>query len=624
LGAFTRTIVLQPVESDGVLTPKRVDPERANAHLRAGGTVTPGDRRILLRVVGAYAALSVLWILLSDHAIAVVVRDADLLTSIQSIKGVAFVVLSAGVLFGLLARELRSRRAAEADLDAARGRFRAAFDSSSVYMALLRRRDRMIVDVNAAWAEALGHRRSELVGRTLAEAGLEVDEEQKARLREQLSRNRSVQGFEHGLTGRNGRRIELLSCVDSVSVAGEQGWLFVASDITHLRRSEAELRALERQFQQAQKMEALGTLAGGVAHDFNNLLGVIMSYADFARESLPPGHVARDDLAEVISAGKRATALTQQLLAFCRQQATEPAVIHLDEAVTELRKMLGRLIGEDIELNVDIPSDLPPIFMDPQLFDQVIINLAVNARDAMPRGGTVRLAADVVEVESGEARATRWVRLQVRDTGHGMDAETQQRAFEPFFSTKGAEGTGLGLSLVYGAIKQAGGEIVIDSEVGKGTRFDLAFPTADVERLDAASARDVRTRDLQGTESILVVEDEGPVRELVRRILSRHGYEVTTAADAAEALRLLEEKGRPVHLVVSDVVLPRMSGVELGRELSRVAPQTPILFMTGYVDDTAQRHGLPADTGDLNLIRKPFNATDFVERVRALLDAPRG
>ncbi len=392
-------------------------------------------------------------------------------------------------------------------------------------------------------------------------------------------------------------------------------------DITDRKLAEEERKRLQSQLLQSQKIESIGRLAGGVAHDFNNLLSVVLSYARFAMETVPEGDPLRADLDEIARAGERAAALTRQLLAFSRKQVLEPEVLSLNEVIAGIESMLRPLLGEDIDMELRLCEGRDGIMADPGQIDLVIMNLAVNARDAMPRGGKLIIETAHVELDGhvgGEPG--RFVVLSVTDTGTGMDAATEEHIFEPFFTTKEkGKGTGLGLSTVYGIVKQSGGNISVDSEPGRGTTFKVYLPWVDA----AAAATERRPALVMGTgsETVLVVEDEDGVRKIAERILRGAGYRVQTASNGEEALRLCEKHDGEIDLLLTDVVMPRMSGRELAERLARTSPKLKVLFMSGYADD-AIAHGTVLGPG-MRLIGKPFAAAELTRRVREALDSER-
>ena len=389
-------------------------------------------------------------------------------------------------------------------------------------------------------------------------------------------------------------------------------------------RDVTDQRRLQQQVLQSQKMEAVGRLAGGVAHDFNNLLTVITSYSDLLLEDLAPGDAKRDDLEQVRKAADGAAALTRQLLAFSRQQVVEPRVVSLNTVVEGLQKILRRVIGEDIEVTIALAPDLGSVRADVGQLEQVLMNLVVNARDAMPTGGRLTVETANVEHDPEYARdreaaaVRRFAMLAVTDTGCGMDEATKARIFEPFFTTKETgKGTGLGLATVYGIVKQAGGFIWVYSEPGQGTSFKIYLPAVDAtaERTTAAAT----TPAPRGTETVLLVEDAAAVRAVTKQMLERQGYTVLEAPDGEAGLRLAQRHRGVIHLLLTDVVMPRVGGRELAEQLTRLRPDVKVLYASGYTDDSVVRHGI-LESGTAYL-QKPFSPESLARKVRDVLDA---
>jgi two-component system cell cycle sensor histidine kinase/response regulator CckA len=386
-----------------------------------------------------------------------------------------------------------------------------------------------------------------------------------------------------------------------------------------------ERSKLEQQLRQAQKMEAVGRLAGGIAHDFNNLLSVIMSYGELAIEPLKSGDPLRDDLQEILGAARKATALTRQLLAFSRQQVLQARVIDLGQVIGAMRPMLARILGEDVELAFLTSSESDRVLADPGQIEQVVMNLAVNARDAMPEGGKLTIDITSAELEAKDVGAHLgmtpgpYVMLAVSDTGVGMDAATRARVFEPFFTTKDVgKGTGLGLSTVFGIVKQTGGHVLVESEPNRGTTFKIYLP-----RTDRAADADVSppaTTVAGGSETILLVEDEDKVRAVACAILRRKGYRVLEAANGGEAYLVATDFPEKIHLLVTDVVMPRMSGRKLVEHLGPRRPDMKVLFASGYTDDAIVHHGV-LDAG-VPFLQKPFTPDGLLRKVREVLDRP--
>ncbi|HVR26966.1 MAG TPA: ATP-binding protein [Candidatus Polarisedimenticolia bacterium] len=387
-----------------------------------------------------------------------------------------------------------------------------------------------------------------------------------------------------------------------------------------------ERRALEQQLQQSQKMEAVGRLAGGIAHDFNNLLMVISGYSEFLLDRLGPDPALRGPAQEIAGASQRASSLTRQLLAFSRKQMLAPKILDLNGVVTENLKMLTRVIGEDIDLLMVPASSLGAVRADAGQIDQVIMNLAVNARDAMPSGGKLTIETSNVSLDEDYARfhaplrAGDYVMLSISDTGLGMDSETQSHIFEPFFTTKGPKGTGLGLSTVYGIVKQSGGYIWVYSEPGKGSTFKIYLPRV-AERVEPAQVvvPEEPAVTEPGTETILLAEDEANLRYLARQFLEKQGYRVIEAADGAVAMQIAVAHEGIIHLLLTDVIMPGMNGRELAQRISEIRPNTKVLYMSGYTENVIGHNGTL--DADVRLLQKPFTLRDLKSKVREVLDS---
>lgn len=396
-------------------------------------------------------------------------------------------------------------------------------------------------------------------------------------------------------------------------------------DMTEQNRAEEERDRLDRQLQQSQKMESIGRLAGGVAHDFNNLLTVINNYAELLAADLRDADPMKEDILQIREAGMRAAALTSRLLAFSRKQVMEPIVFELNEVVANMEKILRRVLGEDLDFQALLADDLGRVRADPGQIEQVLMNLAINAKDAMPDGGSLTIETAEVELDENYASqhpdvlAGRFAMLAVTDTGSGMTAEVLERVFEPFYTTKDRDqGTGLGLATVYGIVKQSGGNIFVYSEPGKGTTFKVYLPLVEAEKPEQPT--EVDTTDLRGKETILIVEDDQAVRNLTRRILASAGYKTLTAANGGEALLECEQHEGKIHLVLTDVVMPKMSGKELSDRLAKISPNLKVLFMSGYTDNAIVHHGI-LDEGT-HFIAKPFTSSSLLEKVRSVLTCP--
>ena len=414
--------------------------------------------------------------------------------------------------------------------------------------------------------------------------------------------------------------------ISNVFMAATGEFLCFARDLSDSKRAAEALRQSEEQLRQSQKMEAIGRLAGGVAHDFNNLLTVINANAEVALGLVYENDPLHGDLTEIRKAAGRAATLTRQLLAFSRREFIQPRVVCLNEIVTEMEKMLRRLIGEDVDLVTRLEADLDNVKADPGQLEQVLVNLAVNARHAMPRGGQLTVTTRNCELSrpkpthDGDVSAGHYVLLSMSDTGHGMAADLLPRIFEPFFTTKSSDGgTGLGLAMVYGIVKQSSGHVVVGSEPGVGTTFDIYLPRENARRETAVPVHARASHAING-ETILLVEDEEAVRNLVRRVLVGAGYRVLAADNGGEALLICEREQGPIDMILTDVIMPHMSGRELVDRLSTLRPDLKVLFASGYTSDALEHHGVRGDGP--HFIAKPFNVSEIRRKVREVLDAP--
>jgi PAS domain S-box-containing protein len=488
-----------------------------------------------------------------------------------------------------------------------------------------------IHEANDAYLKMIGYSRDELLRGDIRWADLTPPDVGHLSIRagKQLEASGVAPPWETESFRRDGSRVPILV---GVAMLEYPKCIAFVADLTERKQAEAArwraeelLRQNEDQLRQAQKMEAVGRLAGGVAHDFNNVLSVILSYGELILSDLKTGDPLRPDIEEIHKAASRAAGLTHQLLLLTRQQVVEPMVIDLDELLTGMGKMVQRLLGEDVEL-VSASTSEGRVLVDRSHVEQVILNLVVNARDAMPLGGkltieTANVVLDADYVRSHvSAKAGPHVRMTVSDTGIGMDLETQTRIFEPFFTTKEkGKGTGLGLSTVFGIVQQSGGNIRVSSELGKGTTFEIYLPRVDAEVGVSRSTMPPAT--LRGTETILLVEDEEPVRAVTMNILRRRGYRVIPAQHPGEALLLCEQHPGPIDLLLTDVVMPNMGGPELAKRLTAMRPQMKVLCMSGYTDDATVRHGL-LETGAF--LQKPITPASLTRKVREVLDGIGG
>jgi two-component system cell cycle sensor histidine kinase/response regulator CckA len=467
--------------------------------------------------------------------------------------------------------------------------------------------------------------RGEAVGRPLYFLVPREAEAEQRRILATVASGEAVGQYESKRVRKDGSLVDVAIIMSPVrdALGAIVGVSKIGRDLTARRVAEAAHRKTEDQFRQAQKMEAVGRLAGGIAHDFNNLLSVVMSYASLAMDGLKVGDPLLADLREIETAGRRATELTKQLLAFSRQQILQPRVVDLNRIIAGMGSMLRRLLGEDVELTTVLGQEVGRVLADPGQLEQVVMNLAVNARDAMPQGGKLTIATSNTVLELGQisgpvdAVPGPYVLLAISDNGVGMDAETRSRIFEPFFTTKPVgKGTGLGLATVFGIVQQSGGYVSAYSELGVGTTFKIHLPRTDRGADPVVDGAPPPL--LRGNETILLVEDEAQVRVVAATILRRYGYNVLETSNGGEAYLVSREFPAKIHLLLTDVVMPRMSGRKLSEELASQRPEMKVLFASGYTDDAIVHHGV-LESG-VALLQKPFTPEGLLRKVREVLD----
>jgi PAS domain S-box-containing protein len=512
-------------------------------------------------------------------------------------------------------RDITARKRAEADHQ----RLATAIEQAAE-VVVVTDRDGSIVYVNPAFEAVTGYSRAEVLGHNprLLKSGAQSEGFYRA-LWETISSGKNW----HGRIVNKKKDGTLYT--EDATISPVRDPAGAITSYVAVKRDITPDLALEAQFLQAQKMEGIGRLAGGIAHDFNNLLSVILSCTAFVAEGLREGDPLLDDLLEVTKAGERAAGLTRQLLAFSRKQVLQPEPLDLNRIAAGIEKMLDRILGEDIELHLTLAADLGRTMADPGQIEQVIMNLAVNARDAMPEGGLLTIETSNVELDAEYAASHMavkpgpYVMLAVTDTGCGIDEQTKGRIFEPFFTTKEpGKGTGLGLSTVYGIVKQTGGTVWVYSEPGRGTTFKVYLPRDLSAGLAPVTKPPAVPRRAKGNETILVVEDEEALRMVARRTLEAAGYKVLTAADGEEALVASDRHPGEIHLLLTDVVMPRMGGRALAAKLSKTRPGLEVLYMSGYTGDAIVHHGV-LEVGT-HFLAKPFSSADLTRRVREVLD----
>jgi two-component system cell cycle sensor histidine kinase/response regulator CckA len=513
-------------------------------------------------------------------------------------------------------RDLTEQKRVQNEMLESEERFRRLFDSNTIGIAIADLSGNTL-EANDAYLDMLGVTREDLLAgkvrwNELTPAEHSVRDQIAV---EELQRTGVASPWEKEFLRKDGTRVPVLIGVAMLK-ASEASCIAYVVDLTERRR-------LEGQILQAQKMEAVGQLAGGVAHDFNNLLTIILGYTDLLAAKLDPGSLELEELGEIRTAGERAASLTRQLLAFSRQQVLERKVLDVNALIAHTQKMLRRLIGEDVEIVTVLDPALRRVFADAGQLEQVIMNLAVNARDAMPRGGKLTIETANVELDEAYARLHQTVRpgsyvmIAVSDTGVGMNSGTLAHIFEPFFTTKErGKGTGLGLATVYGIVKQSGGYVWVYSEVGKGTTFKTYLPLVE-EGGEAEPVPAAEPASLVGSETVLLVEDEESVRALSRSILKSYGYTVLEAGSGMDGLDVALHYPLPIHLLLTDVVMPEMGGLDLASRLEALRPGVRVLYMSGYTDDAVFRHGL-LEKGRM-FLQKPFTPKTLARKVREAL-----
>lgn len=515
----------------------------------------------------------------------------------------------------ILVHDITERRRSDEQLRQSQERFSKAFRSSPIGITISSEANGRYLDANPTFLTLLGYDRDELLGRTVEELEIWEEPQQRNLLFSQLNSSQPTKPVEASFRTRSGelRRVEIAA--ERILVNDEPCILAITQDVT-------EAKLLEQQFRQSQKMEAVGRLAGGIAHDFNNMLGVIIGYSEIAREQVPAEHPSQKHLQEIRKAANRATDLTRQLLAFSRQQVLSPRALNLNSVVHHVSKMLRAVIGEDISLVLRPTEPLGSVCADLGQIEQVLMNLAVNARDAMPKGGTIVIETANTDLEPSSAQRQQavspgpYVTISVTDNGVGMDESVKARLFEPFFTTKEpGKGTGLGLSTAYGIVKQSGGYIWVKSEPDKGATFTICLPRVDqlAENLAPTTVPAVRPK---GTETLLVVEDEEALRSLVTSVLEMNGYSVVAADGAMSALALIQQFEHNIDLILTDVILPGTSGPEMVETLKGKWPELKVLYMSGYVGTAMLQRGVDQD---IALLAKPFSVSELLVKVREVL-----
>jgi len=525
-----------------------------------------------------------------------------------------------------LEAEIVERKRAVEALRENEDKFYRAFHTSPYALTITRTKDGKFIEINDAFSIITGFTREESLDNSSLGLNLWVDQEDRRMVVSDLMAGKRVVSREFLFKGKNGRIITGLFSAQMIPVNNETCILSSINDITDHKQAEQEKAKLEEQFHQAQKLDSIGRLAGGVAHDLNNLLTPILGYGEMLLSDAAGNGTTEKPLQQIVNAGKRARDLVRQLLAFSRKQALQYKNFDMNALLSDFEKLLRRTIREDVAIRMNLAESLPLIKGDVGQLEQVVMNLVVNAQDAMPDGGHLTIETARVELDESYSEGHRdvtpgpYVMLMINDTGCGMDPDTREHLFEPFFTTKEKDkGTGLGLATVYGIVKQHGGNIWVYSEPGLGTTFKVYLPVStDSPGPDKADSKTLSESELYGSETILVVEDNPQVRNLTRAILRRQGYKVLAAENGKEGISMMDRHEGPVHLLLTDVIMPDMNGRQLFERISQTYSDVKVLYMSGYTDNVIAHHGV-IDPG-VQFIQKPFSMKDLAAKVRETLD----
>ena len=577
--------------------------------------VTPN--RNVTRLLVVYVLWSVLWVLLSDHLLHYLLRlPAPLLWSEEMLKALIYVATTA-VILGFVVRE--QHKESERDRLADQSKLRSIQAANLIGIATWS--DRQVIEANDALLNMTGYSRADLQAGRIRTTELLAPEyyEQEKQARKEVAETGRSRIFEGELICKNGSRVAVVGGRAMVAGQPEMRIGYVL-DITPLKRAQEEQRQLEEQLQRTQQLNTLGQLTGGIAHDFNNLLGVIVGYTALMEADLPEGDPKRENTTEVLKAAEKGRTLVRSLLKFSQKDIAHPELLDVNAALSELEKILSRVIGDTIQLRLAPGERVGCVFIDSTQFEQIVMNLVVNARDAMPQGGVVTIATSKIRIEPGEERLRElkpgeYVVIKVSDTGVGMDRDVRDRIFEPFFSTKKhAGGSGLGLAIVYGAVKQNGGAIRVDSQPGKGTVFSVFLPwAAEHARRDVAAPAPASKG---GSETILLIEDDGEMRNMLAYILRGFGYTVLPASDGQRGVEAAREYRGKIHLVLTDIVMPHLGGPDAVEQIRRERPDIKALMMTGFADP-ARLAGRSFE--DASILEKPITPETLARRIREVL-----
>lgn len=577
---------------------------------------------------------------LNDHPLIIWAQAAFIFIMFGSVMVIAPGILQRRLLESLLANKKESERLAESNLRLKKeilerqkaeqamleseGKFRAAFQTSPDAIAVNRMSDGLYREINEGFLSIMGYQRDDLIGCSSLELNIWKNIEDRERMVKALKDHGYMENLEAQFVRKDGAIRYGLMSATTIDWSGEKNILSITRDITDLKMAEEEKCKLEEQFHQAQKMETVGRLAGGVAHDFNNLLTGISGNVSLIKMDLSPTSSTYDDLNEIGSAADRAKELTSQLLAFSRKQVIHPKVINLNDLITNMHKMLCRIIGEDVDIETIPTKNLGQIKADPGQIEQIIVNLSVNARDALPKGGKIVIETSEVNLGEGyckiypNVKPGNYVMLAISDNGEGMDEETQKKIFDPFFTTKAeGQGTGLGLATVYGIIKQHNGHVKVYSEVKQGTVVKAYFPLVQEKAQRIRHKAPGKTLP-KGDETVFVVEDDKAVRNIAIKILTRLGYNVISADNGFNAIEMMDKNNLSIDLLFTDVLMPIINGRELADKVLEKYPDTKVLFTSGYTENIIANHDVLAP--EVEFISKPYSTEALSFKVRQVLD----
>jgi two-component system, cell cycle sensor histidine kinase and response regulator CckA len=571
------------------------------------------DHRPVIKIVGIYTLFGTLWIYFSDTILGWMVRDPDLMTQIAIYKGMMYIFLTAALLYALIYRHVYQNTLTRKKIEASEEFFSKAFKNAPVMMMISELESGLYLDVNNVFSKLSGHSREEALGKTPSQLNW-ITAEEWERVQLELKNEDHCSGLELKAKNKNGQLLECLYYGEPIHIDGQQRLLSIMLDVT-------EQKKLEQQLQQALKMESIGRLAGGVAHDFNNKLSVILGYAEMAKMELPVDSRLWRQLDEITTAALHSRDITHQLLAFSRQDIISPKTIDLNSAIKNAQNALSHLIGEDIVFSFQPGKDLWQTRIDPVQVDQIVMNLAINARDAMPDGGSFSITTTNIQItenshpDSLEAKPGEYICASFTDTGIGMSNETLRNIFEPFYTTKEVgKGTGLGLATIYGIVSQNKGFIDVYSQIGQGSTFNIYLPKIIEESVSELPAENIAG---SGSGTILVVEDEEGVRKMISLMLQQHGYKVITVATPMEAIELFRNDNLELDLVLSDIIMPGMSGREMMRVIDSVRNGVKVLYMSGYTSDIISQKGILESK--VNFIQKPFDVSNLNETIKKVL-----